>query len=86
MPTRPSTKEAIELFGLGLTHTEIEFPTPRKIVDEMQEQSIRDQEYDRKVFYPPNVYRPIERYAPKNLKISVPKMIWSNIKRKLFGE
>ena len=86
MPTRPSTKEAIELFGLGLMHTDIEFPTPRKTVDDFQEQSIRDQEYDRRDYYPPDVYRALERYAPKNLKVSVPKMIWGNIKRKLLGD
>ena len=86
MPTRPSTKEAIELFGLGLTHTDIEFPAPRHTVLDMQEQSIRDQEFDRRKFYPPNVYRPIERFVSKNIKISVPKMIWSTVKKKIFGE
>ncbi len=86
MPARPNLSEATDLFNLSPTHMEIEFPTPRKTVDDFQEQSIRDQEYDRRDFYPPDVYRPIERYAPKHLIVSIPKMVWQNIKQRLFGE
>ena len=86
LPAKPSVKEAIELFNLGVTQTEIVFPKTRRTVAEMQEQSIRDQEIDPRSYYPPNVYRQQVRASPPDLRVSIPKMIWGNIKRKLFGE
>lgn len=86
MPARPSAKEAIALFNLGITQTEVVFPNPRRTIPEMQEQSVRDQEFDPRSYYPPNVYRQQNKFPPKDLRISVPKMIWSNVKRKLFGD
>ena len=86
MPARPSVSEAIGLFDIGPTHTDIVFPKPRHTVLDMQEESIRKQEISPRSYYPPNVYREQNRIAPNDLRVSVPKMIWTNIKRRLFGD
>ena len=46
MPVRPSPADAIQLFDLSPTQTEVRFPNPRHTVGAVQEQFVRDREYD----------------------------------------
>ena len=85
MPVRPSASEALQLFDIGVTNPNVVFPTPRYTVHDLQEQYVRDQEFDPRVQYPPNVFREQNRIFPANLKISIPEMIWDGVKKKIFG-
>ncbi len=54
-PVRPSPSEAIALFDLSLRNTEVKFPSPRHSVEAVQEQFVRDQEFDLHLYYPKDV-------------------------------
>jgi hypothetical protein len=72
--TRPSIREAIELFGLSPTKTTVDFPDPRFTIDDLESPGARDHEYNAKLYYPADVYRKPDPYFPKNFKIDVMEM------------
>ena len=85
--TRPSKKEAIELFDLSLTHTTVDFPNPRVTLAENEGPVPRNVEYDAKLYYPPDVYRKPDPNWPKDFKIDIKEMIekkiWEKIEKKV---
>jgi hypothetical protein len=80
---RPSKDEAKELFNLSPTHLEIDFPDPEHSVDDVQEQFVRDKEFDPNLYYPSDVNRPTGGDFPKGFKIEIPKMVLQKFKEKL---
>jgi len=71
---RPSPREAVELFDLSPTKTEVTYPESRNKYEDLVEQAGRDQEIDPKKYYPLDVYRERHTSFPKGLKIDVAKM------------
>lgn len=80
---RPSTKEAMELFGLSLTKTTIDFPNPTHAYMDIEGPAPRDQEYDARLYYPPDVYRKPNGVWPANFQIDLKKMAGEKIEAKL---
>ena len=72
---RPSREEAIQLFDLSLTNTTVDFPNPRHVYTEIEGPVPRNQEFDPKAYYPPNVYRKPDPIWPKDFKIDIKKML-----------
>jgi hypothetical protein len=87
---RPSASEAIELFDLSLTNTTVNFPNPRHAAyTEIEDPVPRDQEFDPKAYYPPDVYRKPNPIWPKDFKIDIKKMLRNKIVSKIrsvFGD
>ncbi len=83
---QPSGKEAIELFGLSLAHTTVDFPNPKYAsLTEIEGPVPRNVEYDAKLYYPPDVYRTPNFVWPQNFKIDVGKMIREKVVSKIKG-
>ena len=83
MPTRPSPAEAIELFDLSPTQTNVRFPNARQTIPDIQEKFVRDQEIDAKLYYPRDVYRKPNMIFPDGLKIDVKAMAKQQIEKKI---
>jgi len=83
--SRPSTKEAIGLFDLSLSHTTIDFPNPRNTVAGLEEPFPRSTEYDAKLWYPPDVYRKPDPVWPKDFKIDVGQKVREKVVSKIKG-
>ena len=82
MTAQPSPGEAVELFGLGPTQTEVVFPKPRHTVLDVMESFMREQEIDPRKYYPPDVYREPITVVPDDLKIDVIQMLEAKLKQK----
>jgi ribonuclease BN (tRNA processing enzyme) len=86
---RPSAGEAIELFDLSLTNTTVNFPNPRYAAyTEIEDPVPRNQEFDAKAYYPPDVYRKPNPIWPKDFKIDIKQMLREKIISKvktIFG-
>ena len=80
---RPSKKEAMELFGLSLTHMTVDFPNPRTSIAEQEGPVPRNVEYDAHLYYPPDVYRKPDPVWPKDFKIDLKKMIKEKVVSKV---
>jgi ribonuclease Z len=81
---RPSAREAIDLFDIGLTNTSVNFPNARHAsFTEIEGPVPRNVEYDPKDYYPPDVYRKPDPIWPKNFKIDIKKMLGEKIVQKL---
>ena len=72
---RPSTREAIELFGLSPTKTTVDFPDPRFTIEDLESPGAHDHEYNPKLYYPGDVFRKPDPHFPKNFKIDVMEMV-----------
>ena len=72
--SRPSPREAFELFDLSPTDLEVNFPNPRKTTADMLEQEVRDREIDPKAYYPADLYREPQPNFPKDFTIDVRKL------------
>ena len=86
---RPSKKDAIELFGLSLANTSIDFPNPRHNVTDVEGPTPRDKEYDARLYYPADVYRKPDPVWPKDFKIDLKKMLKEKLTSKVkavFGD
>ncbi|HEX5939653.1 MAG TPA: ribonuclease Z, partial [Dehalococcoidia bacterium] len=59
--SRPSPREAAELFDLSPTNLEVSFPDPCQNPADIQEPFVRDKEIDPKKYYPHDVYREPQR-------------------------
>ena len=68
---------------MGPTHLEIDFPDPTHSVDDVQEQFVRDKEFDPNLYYPADVNRPLVKDFPKGFKIKITEMVWQKIKEKM---
>lgn len=82
-PARPSPREAKELFDLSLRNTEIAFPEPRRTLDDVQEQFVRDREIDKEKYYPRDVDRDLVRRFPEGFKLDLRKVVTDKIKHKV---
>ncbi len=82
---RPSAREAMGLFDISLTHTTVDFPNPKRVLADLESPGSRDQEYDARLYYPPDVYRKPNPVWPTNFKIDVGKMIREKIVSKVKG-
>jgi ribonuclease Z len=80
---RPSAKEAIELFDLGLTKTTVNFPDPKYTVSDIEDPASRNVEYDAKLYYPPDVYRKPNPVFPKGFKIDLKQMLRDKVVSKI---
>ncbi|MGB7159533.1 MAG: hypothetical protein WBD40_15810 [Tepidisphaeraceae bacterium] len=78
--SRPTPREAVELFGLTPTNLQVAFPDPRHNPADIQEQVVRDREIDPKKYYPPDVYREPQRNFPRGLKMDVRPMIQKKLR------
>jgi len=68
---RPSTADAVELFGLTPANLKVTFPNPRNVLADQLEASILNGDIDPKMYYPVGVYRaPVKDY-PRNYTIDV---------------
>ena len=79
---RLSPGQAAELYGLGPGQTDVSFPTPSRTLYDIQEQFVRDQEYDPKLYYPEGLYRKPDPVFPPDLKISLTDMAAANLLQK----
>ncbi|HEY1339339.1 MAG TPA: guanitoxin biosynthesis MBL fold metallo-hydrolase GntH, partial [Bryobacteraceae bacterium] len=86
MPVRPSPADAIQLFDLGPTQTEVRFPNPRHTVGAVQEQFVRDREYDPALYYPADVFRKPSGNFPPNFKIDVKEVVLQKLEKKLTAK
>ena len=83
---QPSGKDAIELFGLSLTYTTVDFPNPKHAsLTEIEGPVPRNVEYDAKLYYPPDVYRKPDFVWPQNFKIDVGRKICEKVVSKIRG-
>jgi ribonuclease Z len=85
---RPSRAEAIELFGLSLTNTTINFPNARHNYPDLVGPVPRNTEYDPRLYYPPDVYRQPNGIWPKDFKIDIKQVLWEKVITKvktIFG-
>ena len=80
---RPAPAELKELFDIGPTHLEMDFPDAKHSVDDMQEQYVRDMEFDPKLYYPADVDRPTGGDFPKGFKVKIPEMVLKKLKEKV---
>ena len=81
---RPSKQEAMELFGLSLTKTTVDFPNPKHAsLTEIEGPVPRNVEIDPKDYYPPDVYRKPNPIWPKDFKIDIKKMLGDKIVQKI---
>ena len=83
MPRQPSPAEAIALFDLSPTQTDVRFPNPRHGIKDIQEPFVRDQEISPELYYPRDVYRKPNTVFPANFKIDVKKLAMEKVKKKL---
>lgn len=83
MPKQPNPAEAIALFNLSPTQTDVVFPNPRHTVEDVQEKFVRDQEYDPKKYFPSDVYRESQKNFPANYKIDIKAMAQQKIMKKI---
>lgn len=81
--SRPSPKEAAELFNLSSTHLVIDFPTPKYIYTDIEGPFPRSTEYDAHLWYPPDVYRKPDGFFPKDFKIDIKEMVAQKIEAKV---
>ncbi len=81
--SRPSKSEAIDLFGISPTHLEVDFPDARHSVDAVQEEFVRDKEFDPNLYYPSDVDRPLVLNLPKGFKLEIPKMVAQKLGEKV---
>lgn len=79
---RLSANQAAELYGLGPAQTDVSFPTPRRSLYDIQEQFVRDQEYDPKLYYPEGLYRKPDPVFPPDVKIRMADMAAANLMQK----
>ena len=86
MPRQPSPAEAIQLFDLSPTQTDVRFPNPRHTVADVQEPFVREQEYDPKLYYPSDLYRVPNKVFPDNFKLDIKKMALEKIEKKLTAK
>ena len=84
--SRPSPKDAIELFDLGPGKTTINFPNPRNSVAEMEGPVPRNVEFDAHLWYPPDVYRKPNPVFPKDFKMDVKQMVQEKLEKKLSAK
>jgi hypothetical protein len=87
--SRPSPRDAIELFDLSPTNLEVKFPNPRHTVADMQEPAVRDREIEPKKYYPSDMYREPQRNFPNGFKIDVRQIVQTKVRAlqtKLTGE
>jgi ribonuclease BN (tRNA processing enzyme) len=80
---RPSKQDAIALFDLSLKNTSVNFPNPRHAYSDIEGPVPRNQEFDPKDYYPPDVYRKPEPVWPQNFKIDVTKMLRDKVVSKI---
>lgn len=80
---RPSAREAIELFDLSLTNTTVRFPDPRHTLPDIENPAVRANEYDARLYYPPDVYRKPNPVFPKGFSIDIKKMLGQGIIKKI---
>ena len=80
---RPLRQEAIELFGFSPTNTTVDFPNARNLYTDIEGPVPRDQEFDAKLYYPPDVYRKPDGFFPKNFKIDIKKMVRDKIVQRI---
>jgi ribonuclease BN (tRNA processing enzyme) len=81
---RPSTKEARELFDIGLTKTTVDFPNARKVVSDIEDPATRAAlEIDPRKYYPPDVYRTPNPNWPKDFKIDIKKMLADKVVQRI---
>jgi len=81
---RPSTKEARELFDIGLTKTTVDFPNARKTVADIEDPATRAAlEIDPRKYYPSDVYRTPNPNWPKDFKIDIKKMVAEKVVQRI---
>jgi ribonuclease Z len=71
------------LFDLSLRNTEIAFPEPRRTLDEVQEQFVRDRQIDKQRYYPRDVDRDLVRRFPEGFKIDLRKLVAEQVRDKV---
>jgi ribonuclease Z len=81
--SRPSKKDAAELFDLSPTHMVIDFPTPTRNVPEIEAPFPRSEEYDPKLWYPADVYRKPMYIFPPGFKINLAEMMMEKAEAKV---
>jgi ribonuclease BN (tRNA processing enzyme) len=69
--TRPTPREAADLFGLSPTNLKVTFPTPRHKVLDRVDQEVFDRQIDPRKYYPEDVYREPEPDFPDEYTIDV---------------
>lgn len=82
-PARPSPREARELFDLSLRNTEIALPEPRRTLDDVQEQFVRDREIEKEKYYPRDVDRDLVRRFPEGFRIDLRKVVAEKVRDKV---
>ena len=80
---RPSGKDAVELFDIGLTKTTVNFPDPKYTLADIEDPATRSVEYDAKLYYPADVYRTPNPVFPKGFKIDLKKMVRDKIVQRI---
>ncbi len=68
---RPSTADAVELFGLTPANLKVKFPNPKNKLAAQLEAEILNGDIDPKKYYPPDVYRAPAKDYPTNYTIDV---------------
>lgn len=81
-PARPSKIDAIELFDLNPRQLTIKFPNPKHTVASRLSKSVRDREYDPRLYYPSDVFRKPAREWPKNFRVDLRQMIQEKVEEK----
>ena len=79
---RLSPSQAAELYGLGPGQTDVSFPKPATTLYDIQEQFVRDQEFDPKLYYPEGLYRKPDPVFPPGARISMAEMAAANLRQK----
>ena len=74
-PGAAEPSDAEDLFDLGPTHLNVDFPDPSAHVMDVQEEFVRDKEIDPDLYYPQDVKRDLVRVFPNGFKIEIPKMV-----------
>ncbi|WP_094555537.1 guanitoxin biosynthesis MBL fold metallo-hydrolase GntH [Synechococcus sp. 1G10] len=82
--SRPSAKEAMELFDISLNKTTVDFPNPRRRLSDIEDpETRRALEIDPKKYYPPDVYREPNPNWPKDFKIDIKSIVKDKIVKKI---
>ena len=69
--SRPTPREAAELFDLTPTNLKVTFPTPRRRMAENLDQSVYEREIDPRKYYPADLYREPQPNFPEGFTIDV---------------
>jgi ribonuclease Z len=81
---RPKAKEAMDLFGVGLTKSTVDFPNARKALSDIEDPDTRAAlEIDPKLYYPADVYRTPNPNWPKDFKIDLKKMLGEKVVQRI---